>query len=113
VERFKLKIMKRIFLTNESKAWFDEHRAKEYEEGANYDGSNRVSKATGSFTEHEKLWYTAGEKFVLQSWSNFQNRMTEYKEIELEEAVLWLAANDKNEAAEAFDTIGILKSYEI
>lgn len=113
MERFKLKIMKRIFLTDDSGAWFDAEKATEFTELTRYDGSNRISRATGSQYEHELLYFTAGGKWVMNCWSNWQGSQESYSAKTAEEAVLWLAKNEHAEEAEKCDTSGILKSYEI
>jgi hypothetical protein len=89
--------MKRIHVTNEEgilTGWFDSEKAVSYSENTTWNGSNHISKATGSQTEHECLYVTKGKKFILNSWSQWQGTTETYIEIGKQEAAEWLVRND-------------------
>ena len=56
--------------------WFDRSTAESWGEDTRWDGSNHVSIATGSQWDHEQLYQTAGGRFVLYRWSQWQGRGT-------------------------------------
>lgn len=84
--------MKRQSLGNGS--WFDLEKATKYDEATWWDGSNYVSKATGSKTEHECLYRTVKGKWVLNSWSQWQGTVETWEVISQDEAARWLSRND-------------------
>ena len=86
--------MERIALTNESGKWFDKETADVFVEASDWDGSNNISKATRSQTEHEQLYRTASGKWVLNWWSQWQGTTETYREIDDDQAAKWLAIND-------------------
>lgn len=71
--------------------WFDTEKAEAFSEHTY--GSNNISVATGSQWYHEMLYKTAGGKWVLNSWSNYDNIHDSYEIIGEEEAIEWLVAN--------------------
>ena len=73
--------------------WFDDDKATCYGEDTRWDGSNHISKATGSQWEHEELYHTKGGTWVLHSWSQWQGSVPSYRIIGKEEAARWLSAN--------------------
>ena len=83
--------MERIALTDGSGKWFDSEKAEFYGEKSYHDGSNWISKATGSQWEHEAVYLTKGGVFVLTHWSDFQGSRDTYVEISKEEAAVWFA----------------------
>ena len=85
----KTKIMKRISLTDGSGSWFDADKADCYNENTYWNGSNHISKATGSQWHHETIYVTTSGNYVLQTWSNYQGVDTTYSSITLEEASVW------------------------
>jgi len=92
--------MDRIALTDGSGRWFDRAKAKVFEEGDRWNGSNFISLATGSQWDHEALFRTAGGRWVLQSWSQYQGSPESWGEIGDIEAAAWLVRN-KHEPHEA------------
>ena len=79
-------------------AWFDADKAEVFHEETYWNGNNHISKATGSQTEHEKLYLTRSNKWVLHSWSQWQGSQPTFEIISTEEAVMWFAKNEyKNE----------------
>jgi len=90
--------MKRQPLSNGS--WFDLDKATKYGEDSWWDGSNHVSKATGSKTEHEALYRTAKGKWVLNCWSQWQGTIETWEIIDEDEAARWLSRNNCDFPAE-------------
>lgn len=70
--------------------WFDPARATKYHESTTWDGSNRVSDATGSHTEHEILYRTAGGRWILHRWSAWQGVAATYRYVDDAAAREWL-----------------------
>lgn len=87
--------MKRIALTDGSGRWFNEETARYWSEGSRHDGSNQISKNTGSQWNHEALYRTASGRWVLHTWSQYQGIADTYEEIEPGDAASWLATAGK------------------
>lgn len=85
--------MKRIALTDGNGSWFDSEKAEIFKEDTFHNGSNWISKATGSQWEHECLYRTAGGRFILNHYSNVQGTTETYFEVEKEVAAAWLVRN--------------------
>ena len=85
--------MERIAMTDGSGRWFDKEKAECFEEDSNWDGSNSVSKATGSKTEHEVLYKTAGGNWVLNCWSQWQGTTETWEIVSESVAVEWMLTN--------------------
>jgi len=85
--------MRRIALTDGSGRWFDCDRAERFEEDTYWDGSNLRSKATGERFDHETLYRTAGGRWILQHWSQWQGSVDSWTEISNQEAAAWLVRN--------------------
>ena len=83
--------MERIALTNGTGNWFDADKAECYKEDSYHDGSNWISKATGSQWEHEAVYITKSGKFILHHWSNYQGVPDSYEIISKEDAAAWFA----------------------
>ena len=73
--------------------WFDSDRAEKFDEELEWNGHNRISIATGSQWEHETLYRTAGGRWVLYHWSQWQGSRDTYEEASNNEAARWLARN--------------------
>ena len=74
--------------------WFDADRAERFGEDTRWDGRNNISVATNSQTEHESLYRTAGGRWILCEWSDWEGTRTTYTEIPKERADDWLLKND-------------------
>jgi hypothetical protein len=85
--------MQRIVLTDGSARWFDREKAERFEETTHWNGNNHISDATGSQWEHEALYRTAGKKWVLHHWSQWQGSEPTWEEIDAEAAARWLVTN--------------------
>lgn len=83
--------MKRIALTSPAGNWFDAEKAEMIKEDTLWNGHDRISKATGSQWEHECLYRTAGGKWILHHWSNFQGKIDSIELIDNDTAAAWLA----------------------
>lgn len=80
--------------------WFDPDKATEIAEDTDWDGSNHISVATGSQSEHECLYRTAGGRWVLHGWSQWQGTLPSYRFVADEQAREWLLRNGRDEAVE-------------
>lgn len=103
--------MRRVNLTG-STNWFDIDSASSFDEDSRWDGRNWISKATGSHTEHERLYVTKSGRYVLNCWSQWQGVPETFTLIDLEEAAEWLLRNLEYEAAERLMP-GILEKSEV
>ena len=78
--------------------WFDPTRAERFTEQTDWNGSNNISRATGSQWTHEALWRTSGGRWVLNWWSMWQQQNSElaetYRYLEADEALAWLRLNE-------------------
>ena len=87
--------MNRIALTGEDTGkWFDESKAVKFKEATWHNGSNFISKATGSQWDHEVLYYTKSGSWVLNNWSQYQGSNESYETIHQDDAISWLIVND-------------------
>lgn len=77
--------------------WFDSSKAEEFEESTWFDGHNHISRATGDQWAHETLYRTAGGRWILHSWSQWQGSNESYEEISNEHAARWLVLNEHKE----------------
>lgn len=53
-----------------------------------------MSRVTGSSRAHEELYRTAGGRWVLCCWSDYDRVPTTYEEVSPTEAARWLATNE-------------------
>jgi hypothetical protein len=74
--------------------WFDADKATAFKEETDWDGSNHISRATGSQWEHERLYRTAAYVWILNHWSNWQGSEDRWEVVDKEEAAAWLVKND-------------------
>lgn len=87
--------MERIAMTDGTGAWFNLETATEFKESVEWNGQNNISKATGSQTEHENLYLTAGGKWVLHCWSQWQGVSASWGKVSEEFAIAWLITNER------------------
>ena len=85
--------MSRIRITDSGR-WFDNEKAKSYNENTFHNGSNFISKATGSQWEHETIYITKNGVFILNHWSQFQGSVETYKIISKADAAEWFVKNE-------------------
>lgn len=76
--------------------WFDigAPGAASYYEGTRRDGTNNRSLATGSQWDHEELWRTAGDRWVINWWSERQGHAERWYFIDNDQARDWLTRNE-------------------
>jgi hypothetical protein len=86
--------MQRQALTDGSGRWFDLDSAECFDEHTWWNGNNHISKATGSQWDHEKLYRTAGGRWILNQWSQWQGSSETWEEINDAEAAAWLVTNN-------------------
>jgi len=89
--------MRRQLLTrtdeNDTTRWFDLDKAEKYPEDTWWDGSNNISRATGSQFDHQVLLRTAGGHWVLHEWSEYQDVSDTWILINQDDAYEWLLRN--------------------
>ena len=86
----------------ELQGWFDDEKAEKFIEARNWDGSNMISVATGSQWNHEALYRTAGGRWVLNAWSQYQGTLESYTYVSDRKAETWLLLNEHDEAVERY-----------
>ena len=90
---------------------FNRDKATEYPEGTRFDGNNHISLATGTQWEHEALFRTAGGRWVLNWWSQWQGTVPTWQYVEPEWAREWLLRNEyDDDAVEA--ALGVVVAEE-
>lgn len=82
--------------------WFDRNKAERFAEATRWDGNNHISIATGSQWDHQELYHTAGGRWVLYFWSQYQGHPCGYRFVGDDRAREWLLLNDHDEAVERF-----------
>lgn len=87
---------KRIALTDGTGRWFSVESAECIKEGTFWNGSNWISYATSSQWDHEYLYITKGNRFILNKFSDYQGSRESYEEISNEAAAIWLSINNKD-----------------
>ena len=88
--------------TRELVGWFDIDAAEKFSEDTYFDGSNQISKATGSQWNHETLYRTKGGRWVLNCWSQWQGSRETWEFISEAEAREWLIAQSEDEAVKRY-----------
>ncbi len=77
------------------KTVFDTEKAKaSWSEASDWDGSNHISRATGSQWNHEKLFLSAKGRYYVVRSSNVQGSRDEMEILSPREAAAWLILND-------------------
>jgi hypothetical protein len=79
--------------------WFDLESAESWDEGTRWDGSNHISLATGGQWEHERLYRTAGGRWVLNHWSQWQGTQETYLFVGADDVRDWLLRCEYDSAA--------------
>lgn len=89
--------MERINMTD-STTWFDAEKATRFDEKTYWDGSDWVSRATGSKWYHEAVYRTVSGRHILYTWSNYEATPDRYEPMTDDAAYEWLAKNDHADA---------------
>jgi len=74
--------------------WFDADTAKTFEERVDWNGSNNISRATGSQFDHETLLQTAKGSWILHSSSQYQGTRSTNMKISPKRAARWFIKNE-------------------
>lgn len=80
--------------------WFDAEKAEPWNEATRWNGSNHISVPTGSQWDHERLYRTAGGRYVVSRWSQWQGAQDSYEYIDDEAAREWLLLNGHDDDIE-------------
>ena len=80
--------------------WYDADKATGFDEAMYSDGSNLISVPTGSQWNHEQLIQTAGGRFVMYRWSQWQGAVDSYEFIGADAAREWLVLNEHDAEVE-------------
>lgn len=80
--------------------WFDPDKATLFEESRWFDGSNYISYATGTQWNHEELYRTAKNTWILHEWYDWQNGYEHWKVISLTDAEEWMANHGHSDGIE-------------
>lgn len=86
--------MTRICLTDGTGRWFETDTAQCWDEDTWWNGNNHISRPTGSQWRHERLYLTRGGRWILASWSQYENEGDGHEEIEAQDAAKWLLQNE-------------------
>lgn len=70
--------------------WFDPDKARSWGEGLSADDTTRVSLATGSALDHQRLWKTTGGRWIVASWSERAGVSERWYEVSVDAAKDWL-----------------------
>lgn len=92
--------MARIKSTDETTGrtfWFESKNARRFAEDTRFDGNNHVSINTGSEWYHQTLYRTAGGKWLLLDWSNYEHIGNTSRHLTDDEAYEWLVRNDHDD----------------
>lgn len=89
--------------------WFDASKAEKFEEETRWDGSNHISLATGTQWSHEVLYCTAGKKWILHCWSQWQGSTETYSEISADDAARWLVKNEYDTPEPLSSSVALLE----
>lgn len=73
--------------------WIDVHKATDFQEATYWNGSNLISRATGSQWDHEALYRSVKGRWVLCCWSQREGTPEGWTEIDHDQAAQWLVRN--------------------
>ena len=82
--------MIRISLSDGTGRWFHKEDAWEFPEGTEWNNRKRISLATGSEGQHEVLYRTKKDNWILMQWAEPSDGTEKYLMIPIHEAVAWL-----------------------
>ncbi len=74
--------------------WYDHSTTVVYGENTQWDGSNHISRATGSQYDHEQLHLTKGGSWVLSANSQWEGRLESATQVDSGRAAAWLCRNE-------------------
>ena len=82
--------------------WFDRDAAELFEEDTYWVDGNEYSIHTYNKWIHERLYRTAGGRWVLEQWSQWQGSQPRYSFLTDVQASLWLLKNHSDDVVERF-----------
>jgi hypothetical protein len=88
--------------SNTLEGWFDTDKSERIEELKRWDGNNLISLHTNDQFTHQALHRTAGGRWVLNRWSQWQGSPDTYEFITDEQAREWLLINEDDEIIEKY-----------
>lgn len=77
--------------------WFEADSALEVAETTTFDGRNNISVHSLSEFHHQSLYRTKGGRWVLCTWSQWQNSEPRYEFVDGETARKWLTINGSDD----------------
>lgn len=81
--------------------WFDLNAAEKFEEDTFFDGSNHISRATGSQWTHQELFRTKKGQWVLHTWGGYGNSSS-WEFVAESVAKEWLLTQSEDQAVARF-----------
>ncbi len=102
--------MKRIALTDGSGKWFDESKATRFDHHTYWDGNNSVSMSAGP-RAGDRLYRTASERWIKNTWSQYQGVRETYEEITDQEAAEWFAVNEYDDDDIPEELLNVVKDH--
>lgn len=86
---------KKVFQNGEfAGTWFNPDTAICFNENTYWNGSNQISKATGSQWDHEAMYYTKSGNWIRNTWSQYQNSVERHDLVSEGEAAEWFIKNE-------------------
>jgi len=71
-----------------------DNAVESWAEACEFDGSNQISRVTGSQFEHQMLHQTRRGRYWLESWSQWEGRQPHAEWVDNHEAARWLLMCD-------------------
>jgi len=82
--------------------WFDPDKALLIEGRREWDGNNHVCVHLRSDARGQNLYRTAGGRWVLETWSRWQNEEARHEFVSDEQARQWLLINGSDDVVEEY-----------
>lgn len=91
-----------VYTGTELAGWFDPDKATAFKPQTEWDGQNNVDINVNDKFAHQMLYRTAGGRWVLHNWSQWQGVQDRYEFVSDEAARTWLVRNDRDTAVAAY-----------
>lgn len=78
--------------------WFNDDAATRYDEQTRWDGNNSVSVNPVGPYGHQALYRTKSNRWVLNTWSQYQGVQERYEFVDDDDAKNWLTLNEEDAA---------------
>lgn len=72
-----------------------EKSKQHWDEAKDWNGSNHISRVTGTQWNHEILYESRKGRFYVEHWSQWQGSQSHVEWVSEQEAVRWLLLNDE------------------